>query len=223
MNFIAQTLNSMSYRGFALAGLFIGVVLIQACGRPVPHQDSCNFVQNQNMRRVSWQRPDLVNLYLDESIPHDYISGIEVAVRHWNELGERKFGGAFFALNRTAGVGSSKPERDGYSKIYLMHTWEADKYNEQARTTIYWSGDRIFEADIRINKKDFDFFTGETPDNSRVHLESLLIHELGHVLGLAHTDDHTSVMQVSLAPGKVRETIGRLDVESLQCEYNSHL
>ncbi len=209
---------SINNRTYALVGMVLGLLLVQACGRSLPVENSCNFVQNQKKQRVSWKRPDIVKLYIDASVPVDYQEGIQRAVDHWNEHGRTQFGGEFFQIKKEQ-VGSAEPQRDGYSKIYLMHTWEDNKYNEQARTTIYWSGNRIYESDIRINEKNFDFFTGDVSVPNKVHVESLLIHELGHSLGLAHSDENNSVMQVSLANGRLRNVLGDSDLASMQCEY----
>ena len=210
-------MNSAS-RLFMLAGALAGLLLVQACGRSLPNEEACNFVQNQNLQRVSWDKNLPVDLYIDNSVPAEYGSSIQAAVNRWNELGIRLRGREFFRL-RSGSPGASTPQKDGYTKIYVMYDWESDKPAEQARTTVYWTGSVIYEADVRINRKNFDFDTTDAQDKSKVHLESLLVHEFGHVLGLAHTSESTSVMQVSLANGLLRNEPAKIDVDSLTCEY----
>lgn len=205
-------------RFFAILGIITGLILVQACGRKLPQEAPCNFVQNQDLQRVSWDRNLPVTLYLDSSVPSDYQSAIVAAVDKWNEVGRKIRVGNFFQLLGSS-PGSSSPRQDGYNKIYVLNSWEDSKRTEQARTTVYWSGNRIYEADIRINREDFDYYFSDTPDYSKVHLESLMVHELGHVLGLAHNSTTESVMQVTLANGKSRVDPGNIDVNSLKCEY----
>jgi hypothetical protein len=203
--------------------VFAGIILIQACGRDLPAEKasctegSVSFVQNSNMQRVAWGHSDPIPLYIDASVPQEYIAAMEAAIHDWNEVGQNLRGTAFFEL-RFEQKGSATPTQDNYSKIYLLNTWESNRPSEQARTTIYWSGSRIYEADIRINEKNFDFYTGNISESNKVHLESLIVHELGHVLGLAHTENTNSVMQVSLADG-MRRTDLASDAAALHCEY----
>lgn len=210
-------MNSQN-RIFAFLGIITGLILVQACGRDLPSEVSCNFVQNQNLQRVSWNQNVPVDLYLDNSFPQEYEPAVRAAIAEWNKVGKSSRGKEFFRL-RGGSPGSSTPQQDSYTKIYLLNTWEDEKQTEQARTTIHWSGSQIYEADVRINEKDFDFYISDTPDYSKVHLESLLIHELGHVLGLAHTTSHESVMQASLANGRSRTEPNATDIKSLTCEY----
>ncbi len=205
-------------RLFALLGIMTGLIFVQACGRELPHEESCNFVQNQNLQRVAWGKNEVIDIYIDSSVPQEHQPAIITAIEAWNAKGRKLRGRDFFRLSGGS-PGSSQPAIDNVTKIYMFNTWESHKSTEQARTTIYWSGTRIYEADIRINDKNFDFYSSETPDYSKVHLPSLVSHELGHVLGLAHTGDHDSVMQVSLANGKTRLEPGATDVGALKCEY----
>jgi predicted Zn-dependent protease len=200
----------------AALALASGTFLIQACSRPVQPQEACNFVQNSQFQRVSWKN-EYVNLYLDATVPPHYVNSVKSAAETWNTV----LGKTVFHVHTTGGGGQNyEPAKDNYSKIYFLNTWDADRPNEQARTTVYWQGANIYEADVRINNYNFDFFTtGDATDYSKVHLESLLIHEFGHVLGLAHTHDSTSVMQVNLANGYLREQPGQIDLASLKCEY----
>jgi hypothetical protein len=203
--------------------VFAGIIFIQACGRDLPAEKasctegSVSFVQNTNMQRVAWNHSEPIPLYLDASVPQEYVAAIQAAIQNWNGVGQSLRGINFFELHFEQ-KGSATPTQDNYSKIYLLNTWESSRPSEQARTTIYWSGSRIYEADIRINEKNFDFNTGDIMESHKVHLESLIVHELGHVLGLAHTDSTNSVMQVSLADGMERTNLAS-DAAALHCEY----
>jgi Matrixin len=206
-------------RIFAILGIITGLLLVQACGREMPAQQSCNFVQNSELQRVSWKTDLPVTLYLDASIPYDYVPSIQNAMAIWNAIGQQYVKQNFFVLGN-GDPGSPTPTVDGYNKIYLLNSWESDLSDQQARTTVYWSGSRIYEADMRIDAANFQFYTDNSnPDPTKVNLESLVLHELGHVLGMAHDPVPTSVMQPSLANGSLRLTPGQVDLSSIGCEY----
>jgi hypothetical protein len=99
-----------------------------------------------------------------------------------------------------------------------MNTWESNKASEQGRTSLYWVGDQIQEADIRINGLNYAFF-GATVVSGAVSMESLALHELGHVLGLKHNDSSPSVMATYLRLNQDRTQLQGSDHESLNCEY----
>ena len=199
---------------------FVGLSLIagvSACSRKLAPETSCNFVQNSELQRVSWGEKTPVKLYIHQSVDPKYWPAIEAAVQTWNnEIPGRDL----FKIEGTGVTGSGTPSRDGYSIIYMMNTWEADKPNEQARTTIYWTGSQIYEADIRINAHNFNFNYQSTSGTFYgVDLQSLVLHELGHVLGLAHAPSTGSVMAASLASGLERRDPAPSDINDLRCEY----
>lgn len=190
---------------------------MQACSRPLPPQESCNFVQNPELQRVSWKKNLPLKMYVHSSVPTDAYPAIKRAVQQYNDT----LGGGEEVI-RIVGFGQGgelDPSRDGYSMIYWFNTWDANKPTEQARTTIYWQGTEIYEADVRINAKNFTYYTDDGTTFNDLDLESLVVHELGHALGLAHTPLKGSVMNPILGEGQVRRKLGLNDVSDLKCEY----
>jgi len=202
----------------AIIAISIAVTLgMQACSRKVEPQESCNFVQNPELQRVSWKSRLPVKLLVHSSVPTAAYAAIDRAVAEYNA----KLGGGKEILRiveRGAG-GALEPQKDGVSMIYWFNTWDPNKPTEQARTTIYWSGVQIFEADIRLNALNFDFNLSESSSFQNLDLESLLVHEFGHGLGLAHNSSNGSVMNFSLNEGQDRRKLGAADLSSLRCEY----
>jgi hypothetical protein len=177
-------------------------------------QNACNFVQNVDDQRVSWKGELPVHLRVHKSVPLEARPAIERAIAMYREV----MGRDMFVIDAWGVDGPNNPQKDGYSTIYWMSTWEPERSKEQARTTLYWNGNEIYEADIRVNAVNFRFnFNGGKA--SQIDLESLMIHELGHVLGLTHDPTRGSVMNFSLDEGQIRRQIGVIDLASLHCEY----
>ena len=194
--------------------LLIGIGLsLQACGVKPQPEESCNFVQNADLQRVSWGSGAPVVMFIDETVPDVYRDAIKRAANTWNKNVGRE-------VIKIGGVTNSKgPVQDGANIIYFMDSWEQDRTNEQARTTVYWAGTRIYEADIRVNARDFNYFWSDNVSSGRVDIESLILHEMGHVLGLGHNTSAKSVMAKSLPSAFLRRDLSDSDLSSIRCEY----
>lgn len=194
--------------------LILTGLALQACSvKPAP-ESSCNFVQNSELQRVSWGSQVPVVMFIDSSVPNEYFDDIKSAVQIWNQKVGRE-------VLKIGGYVDTKadPSQDGSNVIYYRQTWEPDRQFEQARTTVYWAGDRIYEADVRLNSKDFRFSSGANTQSGYVDMESLLVHEFGHVLGLAHSSAAQSVMARTLPDATLRRSLSTSDEESIRCEY----
>lgn len=205
----------MLFRTLLLSVLVALAVGLQACAeKPMP-EESCSFVQNSDQQRVSWGASTPVVMYVDRSVPAEYYDGIKQAADVWN----RHVGRRVVVIGGWIDSNSGAPAQDNQNVIYYLKTWEMERANEQARTTVYWAGDRIYEADIRLNAFNFEFFSSDEPIPGRVDIQSLVLHEMGHVLGLAHSEAPQSVMARSLPSAKLRRDLSKDDQKSIRCEY----
>ncbi len=206
--------SKINWRAFGMICLLLSPLFwLQACGNKNLSQDSCNFVQNSEGQRVSWGAGSSVSFYVDPSVPTQYFASIQAAAATWNKaVGHQQIDVVGWMVKAGA------PAEDGTNVIYWMSDWDPNQVNEQARTTIHWSSNRLVEADILVNAKDFVFSAGN-PLPGQVDFQSLLLHEFGHALGLKHVDAVPSVMQKTLAYDFQRRDPQPLDLASLKCEY----
>lgn len=180
-----------------------------------PQEPGCNFVQNADQQRVSWKENLPIHLRVHKSVPRPALLPIRRAIADYaNVLGK-----TIFVIDDWQAEGPGTPQKDGVSTIYWLKQWEVSGAKQQARTTLYWNGDQINEADIRINAANFGFTDDAAISPRKIDLESLMVHELGHVLGLSHDTTPGSVMNFFLKDGQLRRNVGVVDLASLHCEY----
>lgn len=179
-------------------------------------QFDCGFNQNALGQRTSWKSNVPVQFYIHESVPANFIPAIEASMKQWETLANRKL----FVIIKSNEAGPLQPRQDRKNMIYWMNQWDSEgPSNEQGRTTTYTSGNQIYESDIRINARDFEFYINQAASGRQVHFESLMVHELGHALGLKHNELDNSVMGPTLAAAFTRSEPNAADAQSIRCEY----
>lgn len=176
-------------------------------------QASCGFLQNSYGQRVSWKQTSPVLFYIDAQFSADEEKAMISAAKKW----ELVVGRPLATFQRITGDVWA-PSVDGRNTIYSLNDWPSSQANQQAVTNLYWASNHIVEADIKVNKKYFSYFFDQT-QSTAVHFESLMIHELGHALGLLHNSEAPTVMWPVLALGQVRDTISSKDQGNIECEY----
>jgi len=206
-----------------LLSITVGIAMgsFLACAPTNKEQAPCGFVQNVYGERISWKNAVPVPLTIHSSFPQEFYPALENAMKTWETAAGRRL----FKIVATNAGGSATPRQDNLNMISLMNEWDASRPDEQARTSVYWVGYEIQEADIRLNGKDFTFYQDNPQGYRQVHMESLLLHELGHLLGLKHEDGRDSqsgqlsVMGTHLPSQTKRTSLNTTDAEAMQCEY----
>lgn len=102
---------------------------------------------------------------------------------------------------------------DGSNVIYFTDRWEES--SSKAAMTYNWTTDdgAIVAFDIGVNAKDWEWTV--TENNAVMDLENVMAHELGHVLGLGHSDiDDLATMWESTTRGELIKRSLRPDDEN---------
>ncbi len=178
-------------------------------------QTDCGFVQNAYGQRVSWKNDIPVTVYVDPQYPTEFRQALINAAAHWNDAA----GLTLILLKAPVTAFSEKNQKDTTNTFHWMNEWDESKKTLQGLTSLYWKGNQLTEADVAINNKHFTYYVDTFQNVQQVHLESLLVHEFGHVLGLKHRSTVPSVMWAILNGGVDRSTLTAADRETIKCEY----
>src|SRR5438045_1731762 len=111
----------MRLKSIWLAGSVIALtLLLGACSRKFNPEPSCNFVQNSDLQRVSWNSATPVHLYMHKSLPLTQYPEMEKIIREavaeWNTT----VGHEVIRIEAFNVAGSDVPQKDGYSMMYWM-------------------------------------------------------------------------------------------------------
>ena len=112
--------------------------------------------------------------------------------------------------------------------IYRASSWFSFIGSGVLAITSYLAEDRgsyreMLHADIIINDEIFTFTNDTTDNTSAYDLPSVMIHELGHLIGLKHTTSSStpSVMQPSLGRHDVQRSLQAYDSVAIRELYNA--
>lgn len=179
-----------------------------------PLQASCGYLLSASTggHRISWKNRLPIQIEIS-SIPEDFKSAVYQAASTWNS--ETKIN--LFEVSESPTV-YPQSRGDQKNSIHWVTPWKSAAHF-QALTYTKYTGDLLQEADIIINGQNFQFISSDALEEDQYHLHSLLVHEMGHVLGLQHSKT-ASVMWPNLASQVIRTQITPEDLKNIYCEYS---
>lgn len=116
---------------------------------------------------------------------------------------------------------------DRLSTIFFMNDiWPWDPAVIGLTTVTWAAGARLVDADIALNNVDFRWGVTDdpqtcdvAPSTCAVDLQSIVLHEAGHLLGLDHTTDAGAVMRADYVVGTLARELGADDVAGVSALY----
>lgn len=147
----------------------------------------------------------------------DWSCSASGAVDRWNLFMGR------VQLRAIANSQFAKGELNGRNDMFFANDMYGKSFGSDtlALTTWWYRGDALIEADIGFNQaKRWDSYRGNTKPGLVYDLRRVALHELGHVLGLGHPDDHGQDA-VAMMNGRIGnlETLTSDDVAGIQSIY----
>ena len=148
-------MNKVAFKTTSLA-LVLAALLSSGCSELLNEKSeaSCDFVQNKSLQRVSWKSDLPLKFRVHKDVPQEAHAAITKAASEWNAISTKN---VIQVIKWDSTISPENGYSDGAPTIYWLNTWETDRKTEQARTTVVWSKDKIKDADIKINAKNFTF------------------------------------------------------------------
>ncbi|MEZ4406940.1 MAG: matrixin family metalloprotease [Polyangiales bacterium] len=127
------------------------------------------------------------------------------------------------------------PDGPNSNTVSFRHRWNDDATHRPGAIAITIAffdtlTGEIFDADIELNTFDertnfdgFTFSTARITDPASADLQTILTHEFGHFLGLAHSDSDRAVMWWQAGLGEARRVITSDDAAGVCAIYPEHL
>ncbi len=154
-------------------------------------------------RKLKWPNPT-IKIFLSSSLfssagaikpDSDVRSAVLRALQRWEEPAQIEFQVAYSEINSISPKG---PAGDGISVITVapepenLLAFNGKNENASGLTRVFYDArGSIMEADVALNPSQL-YTTDKTPGT--FDLEAVLTHEFGHLLGLGHSPDASSVM-----------------------------
>lgn len=117
--------------------------------------------------------------------------------------------------------------RGGVSNNTNVVVWRDSNWEEQSNILAltyasFTSDGRIVDGDIEVNAEDFNFdeLASPQPNGGTADVRNTMVHEAGHFIGLAHSEDIEATMYRSATPGETnKRTLHPDDIAGLCAAY----
>lgn len=217
--------------------LFSGIILFSACTPTKTVEPESSGGAINSSAPYLWSANVFPrNLQISNSFTNAEVTNIQAMTGAWETAVENKKN-FFTDTNRTAEVSSPTLDLDGLGDdsvngIYKIAHWPMELNSGALAVTqifgrrfnIGSSNEfvRIEHADILINENLYDFRTDDSTSNWSYDLRTVVLHELGHFLGLGHKYGNT-VMVPAIGNSSVARAPTGVDTTDIASKYSISL
>jgi hypothetical protein len=203
--------------------LFFSMVLFASSVAPIASAQDYNRAQTSPDGPFLFWRDRIITYSLDADGSPDVDLGQtrSAVVRSFNTWESQPCTDVFFSYEgivRDAETNHFTGEADGINLIQWLMDWPDDWGADQlAQTGIVWNArtGEILDVDIALNGESFYWTTSNI---TVTDIENVLTHEIGHLLGFAHTTDPDATMYDGYNEGEtVKRDLAATDIRGL-CE-----
>ena len=211
----AQDLN-----GYEIAGGESGKILLQPASTPAGNSSTRQYVDN-NYRWPTTAVRFFVNANTqqaggDNGSQDDFLTAIRRAANTWTYAAE-----ADITFTYAGSTTSTKVGFNGANEIVFVNDGLVDGAGNNrplATALVFYMKSTIVETDIKINDA-YTWYTAGSLSTAEFDLQSVVLHELGHWLGLGHDEDDQAVMYAQMATGIVKRALFENDRQGIATLY----
>jgi len=201
-------------RGYSKAVFLLILLYIGISGAYNLKKYSWNWVESTPKEAYLWIHPNCT----DPTAPEEeQMDAIQSAYNTWYFVGTN--------FNFTYGGQSTENYFNPHNNQNDM-CWNPGSCPGHPRagaTTQVWvfvgNKESIAQADVVFWDGYWVWSTATTPDSDKVDVESVALHELGHVLGLGNVTNTIPVMYESLAVGQTKRNLASDDIDGMKAIY----
>ena len=206
-----------------------------AVGSDVDRNGDCSITVTGDTTKPLWWRPRTIVLRAERPDPNrapwltevEFLSALRDSMDQWNGASDGDLrcsnlqlidGGA----PSPGGDTSYSAEPDGENRIVWNYDWPDDRRDALAVTHTRYDRDtgEILDADIELNATHYLWTVHGDPDAETADLMNTLTHELGHLLGFAHSEHLDATMFACTSPGEIsKRYLGDDDVDAVCTVY----
>lgn len=160
---------------------------------------------NDSGTRVAWPATQLpLNVKIDGRMPEKFRQALKSAIDRWNEIAPNPL----FVMHD---VQAGSPD----IFISFLNDWHFQSDDKAATTLLQYRNDEIVGATVYLNSAEYRFSTH--PHGKEIDFTSIMLHELGHTLGFAHTNED-SIMRPDV-PFSRKLGLTNYDAAAVRCAY----